>query len=246
VIKTSTVTSRLMLTGAMAGLCLWTMASRGRSAQDGPAPKESAPSLANPPAQSKPTEKKDETPALSSRESAPGEPPLLERDAAAPATKPPVAEPAQAVDELKPAPELSVPEPLRAGDAAPSSRSTRQPFPSDDPEKDAQAFVDENRKVAEARLKALTDEANKLRARLQKIEAGIRRWQLLLEAMKQHEPSALEPVARNGRADHDSAVTRKGEGPFDAPSTAPVREGLRAPERNVPADSSTPSASQPR
>ena len=55
----------------------------------------------------------------------------------------------------------------------------------DDPEKAASAFVDQNQKHAEAQLKTLKEEAEKLRARLTKVEAGIKRWDRVLEALKQ-------------------------------------------------------------
>jgi len=73
---------------------------------------------------------------------------------------------------------------------------------SEDPEKNVQAFVEQNRKVAESQLKNLKDEAEKLRARLQKVEAGIRRWEALLTALQTSEagPADLEPIpqARHG------------------------------------------------
>jgi hypothetical protein len=68
----------------------------------------------------------------------------------------------------------------------------RAPLPSsvpaldrDDPDKAALAFVEQNQKHAESQLKSLKDEEARLRSRLQKIETGIRRWQTLLDALKQ-------------------------------------------------------------
>jgi hypothetical protein len=55
---------------------------------------------------------------------------------------------------------------------------------NDDPEKTVQAFVAQNRKVAESQLKNLKDEGEKLRARLQKVEGGIKRWEALLAALE--------------------------------------------------------------
>ncbi len=54
-----------------------------------------------------------------------------------------------------------------------------------DPERAAFAFAEENQKQAETRLKALKEEEAKLKARLQKVESGIRRWESLLAALKQ-------------------------------------------------------------
>jgi len=56
---------------------------------------------------------------------------------------------------------------------------------TDDPEKVATAFLQQNQQLAEAHLKALKDEAEKLKARLSKVEAGARRWERLLAAFKQ-------------------------------------------------------------
>ena len=73
---------------------------------------------------------------------------------------------------------------------------------NEDPEKTVQAFVAQNRKVAEGQLKSLKSEAERLRARLQKVEAGIRRWESLVAVLDQSEaaakdlagPSNLEPI----------------------------------------------------
>ena len=63
---------------------------------------------------------------------------------------------------------------------------------NDDPEKNARAFVEQNRKVAQDELKKLKDEAERLRTRLGKVEAGIRRWEALLAALENSE----KPVER--------------------------------------------------
>jgi hypothetical protein len=60
---------------------------------------------------------------------------------------------------------------------------------NDDPEKAVQAFVEQNRKVAEAQLKGLKDEEQKLRGRLQKVEGGIKRWEALLAALDKSSPA---------------------------------------------------------
>ena len=50
-----------------------------------------------------------------------------------------------------------------------------------DPEKAALVFVAENQKLAESQLKNLKDEESKLNARLLKVQAGIKRWESLVE-----------------------------------------------------------------
>jgi hypothetical protein len=80
-----------------------------------------------------------------------------------------------------------------------------------DPERAALAFVAENQKLAESQLKNLKDEESKLKARLLKVQAGIKRWESLIDALRQSQtddarvvpgaptsrvetPSELEPV----------------------------------------------------
>jgi hypothetical protein len=62
-----------------------------------------------------------------------------------------------------------------------------------DPEKAAQDFVSENQKRAESELKSLKDEAEKLLSRLRKVEAGIKRWESLKDALQKSQ--AVGPAA---------------------------------------------------
>jgi hypothetical protein len=68
---------------------------------------------------------------------------------------------------------------------------------SDDPEKAALAFVEQNQKQAEAQLQNLRAEEAKLQARLKKVEAGIKRWESLLGALKQSKGSVAVGVPGN-------------------------------------------------
>jgi hypothetical protein len=113
--------------------------------------------------------------------------------------KPPGQTPSEPGNPPLPVAESTVlpPPELNAGPGAP---------PTDDPEKAVQAFVDQNKKTAEGQLKSLRSEAERLRARLQKVEAGIRRWESLLAAIEKSEaaakdlgPTSLEPVTPSGR-----------------------------------------------
>jgi hypothetical protein len=82
----------------------------------------------------------------------------------------------------------------------------------EEPEKCALAFAEGAQKLAEAQRRALKDEEVRLRARLQKVEAGIKRWDSVLAALKQSqgttmEFSAMKPPARLGalgKADRES------------------------------------------
>ena len=71
-----------------------------------------------------------------------------------------------------------------------------QPAPSsDDPEQSAQSFVQRNQKEAEDHLRALTAEAQQLRARLAKLESGIKKWQCLVNALKSSQGQPITSTA---------------------------------------------------
>jgi hypothetical protein len=67
---------------------------------------------------------------------------------------------------------------------------------STDPEKAALVFVAENQKLAESQLGNLKDEESKLKARLLKVQAGIKRWESLVEALKQSQESVAVVAPR--------------------------------------------------
>jgi hypothetical protein len=86
------------------------------------------------------------------------------------------------------------------------------PPESEDPEKAVQSFVEQSQKVAETQLKNLRNEQAKLRARLQKIEAGVKRWEALVEALKM--------------STNVNSVTQSRIGPPPAPDTPDVLDAI--------------------
>jgi hypothetical protein len=143
---------------------------------------------------------------------------------------------------LAPPPVVSAHSPLELEPAS----SLPAPGESDDPEKNVQAFIEQNRKVAETQLKNLRDEAEKLRGRLQKVEAGIRRWENLLTALQTNEGSAsdLAPIPKTRRGFNARVVP-----PPVAPG-APARPSPPDPAPDKPppapnADLPVPSPSEP-
>jgi hypothetical protein len=50
-----------------------------------------------------------------------------------------------------------------------------------------EAFVQRNRKEADEAIKALTQERDSLRARLQKVEAALGRWKVVASALEQRQ-----------------------------------------------------------
>jgi hypothetical protein len=107
---------------------------------------------------------------------------------------------------------------------------------NDDPDQNARAFVERNRKEAQDELKKLKEEAERLRTRLGKVEAGIRRWDSLLAALDNSEriapPGSVQPIARD-------TPTALEPVPAATPAT-PVRESEPSPPK--PSD---PPVSQP-
>ena len=75
-----------------------------------------------------------------------------------------------------------------------SAGSTSASSASADPETAALVFVAENQKLAELQLRNLKDEEAKLKARLLKVQAGIKRWESLAQALKQSQESVAVVV----------------------------------------------------
>ena len=92
-------------------------------------------------------------------------------------------------------------EPAESASAPPVPRrlpalTENQPASStDDPDQSAQSFVERNQKEAEDHLMALTAEAQQLRARLAKLESGIKKWQGLANALKSSQGQSIASTA---------------------------------------------------
>jgi hypothetical protein len=93
--------------------------------------------------------------------------------------------PASSPFDLEPAPKVAAP------------ASTR-PSTTDDPEGSAAEFLDRSRREAGEAVKTLSAEAELLRAKLAKTEAGLKRWQNVLEALnRQIRPGNGPPLPGN-------------------------------------------------
>jgi hypothetical protein len=233
----------------MAGLCFWFTAGRGGLAQNPGQEPSAAPTAAkDAPGRLEPARKKDASlpeRALGTRSTEPLSVPL---DASVPGAVLPA--PPQ---EVAPDPVLERPARATVGDLAPAERRSAEPLATDDPDKNAQAFVAENRKLAEAQLKTLTDEAERLRARLKKVNSGIKRWQALLEALKQSENAAVLDSQRETAAGEPAEVLEPAPSPIDesgtrtnVPPDGPRKRKVVSgtvtskPSRTVAEDNSTP------
>lgn len=79
----------------------------------------------------------------------------------------------------------------------PVSASAKEPSEvADDPVGTVESFLQRNRKEADDSIKSLTQEAEMLRARLQKVEAALGRWQAIAGALNQEpkKPSEADPT----------------------------------------------------
>jgi hypothetical protein len=99
---------------------------------------------------------------------------------------------------------------------------------ADDPEKVAIAFLEQNQKLADAQLKALKEEAEKLKARLTKVESAIKRWDRLLGALKGSQESAgtEKGSAAAGKTVFSDAVPSTVLSDPNAPSAEPAPTDL--------------------
>ncbi len=155
---------------------------------------------------------------------------------------PSLADPPDALSETRPA---GVPEhePALAPTNPPAPAPVvvgpdHSPLEAEDPEKVASDFLEHNHKFAEAQLKALKEEAEKLKARLAKVEAGIKRWDRLLEAIKQSEGTSegrkvFTKVATDVTGNEKSVP--RDEGPTELAPLPAQPKGSEAPQTK-PAD----------
>jgi nucleotide-binding universal stress UspA family protein len=103
------------------------------------------------------------------------------------------------------------------------------PIEAEDPEKVATEFLEQNQKLAEAQLKALKEEAQKLKARLTKVEAGIKRWDRLLVALNQSQGAAAVEGADPERPVFKSEAKVPAEAHDDAPPPTRAEPGSKRP-----------------
>ena len=153
-------------------------------------------------------------------------------------------------------PEASVP---RLPDSAPASEVSPPPgalanpdmnsgslrlssLETDDPEKNVQSFVEQNRKVAETHLRSLKDEGEKLRARLQKVERGISRWEAVLSALEKSSPAASpKGLTLTGPRPRENPLV--GEAPLPLPENHELRGPMPEPLKAAPV---SPKPTNPR
>ena len=176
--------SRLVCVIAFAALCLIGWVAQATRAQ-APAENTASPQFPGVTATAPPLLQDHPDKAVASKPSSSadlGQPPIQEQIAPSVAAS---------HEESQPAPDSS-----KAAASPPTLiADSLTPNPAEDPEKAALAFVEQNQKQAESQLKNLKDEEANLRARLRKVEAGIKRWESLLGALKQSQVLAVAPTS---------------------------------------------------
>ena len=102
-----------------------------------------------------------------------------------------------------------------------------------DPEGAAKAFVEKSQKEADEAINALSKEAETLRARLQKVEAGLARWQAVKESL---EARPTPPIGRRGEAGAGGGTVIPGRvpAPGSRDENPTILEPLPAPSTDEP------------
>lgn len=114
---------------------------------------------------------------------------------------------------LESAPITSAPVATRPAEPARDllQRTSAAPDPAaDDPDARARSFVEKNRREADEQLKTLREEAVQLKGRLARVEAGIRRWEALAEALDRSQDRAANRPQGEPAVDGRPRVTRGG------------------------------------
>ena len=133
------------------------------------------------------------------------------------------------------------------------------PANNDDPMAAVDEFLGRNRKEADESIKALAREAETLRARLQKVEAALARWQSVSNALNQDAPQAasgpdqsvlLESIPTPPTNDIQPPPERGASGPTpppdDGPTTPPpTMRTLEPPPEREPSPRPTPVEARP-
>jgi hypothetical protein len=153
---------------------------------------------------------------------APTEPTELSPVAPAPVVRQPVSAPIVDPDLLRELPGSMV-APVQAPLAAAPAGAGAS---AEDPEKAALAFAQQNQKLAESHVKALRDEEAKLRARLQKVEAGIKRWETLLIALEESQGVVAVTARPHATDEADRRATFRNRRGSEPPAPA-NRKSLR-------------------
>lgn len=103
--------------------------------------------------------------------------------------------PPETVD-LAPAPPLAAQDPPDVEPAADVLESPPAPGPSsvpDDPMEDVDGFIQRSREEAAGKIATLTEERERLRERLRKVEAALAKWSAVNEALERGDTAEVGP-----------------------------------------------------
>lgn len=127
--------------------------------------------------------------------------------------------------------------PPSAGATPPPAPVAQDPFSppaqangdADDPMHDVEAFIDEGRKKAGDSIEKLTKEAERLRARLEKVESALERWKAVAAGLEKQPEDLARPAAEQPPTDLTPApIERRAPVPsiLELPPTAPELPSL--------------------
>ena len=153
-----------------------------------------------------------------------------------PVSSPEIPLPAAPAEPLDPRPAIEpvilAPSPPSIPPSPSSPPAPASAVPLDDPEGSARSFVEKSQKEADDAIKALSKEAETLRARLQKVEAGLARWQAVKGALESHgggrqgwrspDDGIPEPVLMPSKPGAKPAPARNRRGVVPAPDRDPA------------------------
>ncbi len=108
-----------------------------------------------------------------------------------------------------------------------------------DPLRDVEAFVRRGRKEADDSIVALTREAERLKARLAKVEAALARWQGVSNALAPDADPAVI-VSEPGHVLNEPALDPAGNARPDPASSIPAPDSQPSPARIIPAPEVAP------
>jgi hypothetical protein len=218
------INSKLVVAAVIAGLTLIGWVSRNTRAQNSPV----NPKLP----QDERSADKPSNPSSAGPKTDPPNPHPSELDAISESSVPKLADPPPA-DRLPP-PAHTAP---RSPFALDPNNEMAIPANDDDPEKTVQAFISQNRNVAQSHLVRLKEEERLLRSRLERVEAGIKRWEALLSAL---EKSGVIAVAESPKPHRVPAARPEAESSSSPPnSETNIKRAPRFSVKRVPVGPST-------
>lgn len=127
--------------------------------------------------------------------------------------------------------ELDSPPPARDGQLPPIDQPASPPVdvirevstkvPQRDPMEAVETFLERNRKEANDAIRDLTQEANDLRKRLERVEAALARWKVVSDALNTEKAPATDVIPPQAPSEEAPAAEPKPEDPAGSRQPSP-------------------------